>query len=216
VLLFATKEIGMNNSDFGELTRIGAKPLDHYRIDMLCPHCGYFSPAEGAKLSEKYYGITCHRCKESVMIHTGDEKQIVDYYPKRKVTVDNALVPEEIAKDFLEAHKCFSVAAWQACSVMARRCIHLVAEIFSAEGKDLYQQIEDLKNKQLITPVLAEAAQRVRALGKHGAHPYDGKGNAFNDLEMEDARLGLEFCEFIFDQLFIQPAKIAASKQKIR
>lgn len=112
--------------------------------------------------------MECHQCNEPLYIRTDyvvktQETVIVDYYPKRKVMVD-PLVPQEIARDYLEAQRCFSVPSWQACSVMARRCMHLVAEHFQASGNDLYQQIEDLKKKSLITPVLADAAQRIRAL----------------------------------------------------
>ena len=98
---------------------------------------------------------------------------------------------------------------------MARRCMHSVAEYFKATGKDLYDQIEDLKKKQIITPILAEQAQHVRVLGKHGAHPYDTKGNELKDLGIEDAQSALEFCDFIFDQVFVQPQKIKASKTRL-
>jgi len=98
---------------------------------------------------------------------------------------------------------------------MARRCMHSVAEYFKATGKDLYDQIEDLKKKQIITPILAEQAQHVRVLGKHGAHPYDTKGNELKDLGIEDAQSALEFCDFIFDQVFVQPEKIKASKTRL-
>lgn len=212
------------NETFGNLKTLGqSEQHPAYQIDLLCPHCGYYSPAKGIKLGRGYFVVSCYRCKESIMIQINPTIQakdippehIIDYYPKRKVTVD-PFVPQEMANDFLEAQRCFTVAAWQACSVMARRVIHLVVEHFQAQGKDLYQQIEDLRKRQIITPVLADAAQRVRALGKHGAHPYDTKGNPFNDLQMEDARSALEFCEFIFDQVFIQPEKIKVSQQNIR
>ncbi|MGB7208604.1 MAG: DUF4145 domain-containing protein [Pyrinomonadaceae bacterium] len=204
----------MDSEIFGKLRNRAAKATVQVECDMLCPHCGAFSPAQGVALPQNYYVVTCYRCKESVMMMVDGDK-IIDYYPKQKVTVD-AFVPGEISRDYLEAQRCFSVAAWQGCCVMARRCMHLIVEKFEAVGSDLYKQIEDLKTRQLITPVLADAAQRVRALGKHGAHPYDGKGNAFNELDLEDARSALEFCQFLFDQLFIQPKKIEASKDKIR
>jgi hypothetical protein len=211
------------DTQFRDLHVFGNKAYVTYEINMLCPHCDCFSTAQGVQIGRIYYLFACLQCRESVYIYARgdpsrapiDMPEIVDYYPKRKVTVD-PVVPPEMACDFLEAQRCFSVAAWQACSVMARRCIHLVVEHFHAVGTDLYKQIEDLKKKQLITPVLADAAQRVRALGKHGAHPYDAKGNPFNELEMEDARSALEFCEFIFDQVFVQPAKIQISQGKIR
>jgi len=94
--------------------------------------------------------------------------------------------------------------------------MHQVVEKFQATGNDLYQQINDLKQKQIITPILADAAQQVRALGKHGAHPYDTKGNPFTELELEDARAALEFCDLIFDLVFVQPEKIKASQSRAR
>lgn len=209
----------MSKPMFGDLLTVG----DHYQIDMVCPECGSFTPATGPPLNRSTVGVLCYRCNLAVIIMydkpiTGtvtSATAIADYYPKRRVTVDPH-VPNEIADDYLEAQRCFLVGAWHGCSVMARRCMHSVAEHFKAVGQDLYQQIEDLKGKQVITPVLAEQAQHVRVLGKHGAHPFDMKGNQLKDLGMEDAQAALEFCEFIFDQVFVQPKKIEASKARLK
>ena len=137
-----------------------------------------------------------------------------DYYPRRNPTAD-PFIPADIAADYLEAQRCFGAGAWHGCAVMARRCMHSVAEHFKATGKDLYEQIKDLQTRQVITPVLAEQAQHVRVLGKHGAHPYDTKGNELKDLGLDDAQAALEFCDFIFDQVFVQPEKIKASKTRL-
>lgn len=145
---------------------------------------------------------------------TGAPRPIADYYPKRTPTVD-PFVPPDIAADYLEAQRCFMAGAWHGCAVMARRCMHSVAEHFKATGRDLYEQIENMKTAQVITPILAAQAQHVRVLGKHGAHPYDTRGNELKDLGLEDAQDALEFCGFIFDQVFIQPEKIKASKTRL-
>ncbi|HYV13498.1 MAG TPA: DUF4145 domain-containing protein [Pyrinomonadaceae bacterium] len=193
------------------------------KADILCPHCGYYAPAEGPIVAGRYALVACHRCRQAVMItaenlsHTWSSdvgRPVIDYHPKKNPTVD-PLVPEEIADDYLEAQRCFLVGAWRGCAVMARRCMHSVAERFKATGRDLYEQIEDLRNRQIITPVLADQAQHVRVLGKHGAHPYDTRGNELKELEIQDAQSALDFCDFIFDQVFIQPEKIAASKKRL-
>jgi hypothetical protein len=147
--------------------------------------------------------------------HTGTrtEESVLDYHPKKSPTVD-PFVPKDIADDYLEAQRCFMVGAWHGCAVMARRCMHSVAERFKATGKDLFQQIEDLRIRQVITPVLADQAQQVRVLGKYGAHPYDTKGNELKELDVDDAQSALEFCAFIFDQVFIQPEKIKVSRTR--
>ena len=191
--------------------------------DISCPHCGYFSTAEGPVLDGTYAIVGCLRCREAVMIQserlntagtTNPSRVVTDYYPKKVPTAD-PFVPKDIAEDFLEAQRCFMAGAWHGCAVMARRCMHSVAEHFKATGRDLYEQIEDLKNKQVITPTLSEQAQQVRVLGKHGAHPYDMKGNELKDLNIDDAQSALEFCDFIFDQVFVQPEKIKASKTRL-
>jgi Domain of unknown function (DUF4145) len=196
----------------------------HYcRADILCPYCGYYSSAEGPVVGSQYALVSCHRCQKAVMITTeeralghtglGGGRKVVDYHPKKSPTVD-PFVPDEIADDYLEAQRCFMVGAWRGCAVLARRCMHSVAQRFDAKGRDLYEQIENLRNRQIITPVLAEQAQEVRALGKHGAHPYDMKGNELKELGVEDAQSAIDFCGFIFDQVFVQPEKIAASKKR--
>lgn len=186
-------------------------------VDLLCPHCGYYSVAEGPIVTNTSTLVKCHRCSQTTMIEAvtvHSPSTVNDYYPRRQITVD-PFVPKEIAEDYLEAQRCFLAGAWHGCAVMARRCLHSVAEHFNAIGKDLYEQIKDLQVKQIITPVLAEQAQHVRVLGKHGAHPYDTKGNELKDLGIDDAQTALEFCDFIFDQVFVQPEKIKASKSRL-
>ena len=187
------------------------------KADLLCPHCGYYSSAEGPVATSTTALVVCKRCGKTTMIEAvtvTSPSTINDYYPKRVPTAD-PFVPSDIAEDYLEAQRCFSVRAWHGCAVMARRCMHSVAEYFKASGKDLYEQINDLQTKQVITPVLAEQAQHVRVLGKHGAHPYDTRGNELKDLGLDDAQSALEFCGFIFDQVFVQPEKIKASKARL-
>jgi hypothetical protein len=204
---------------------MGGIPYRIVAADVLCPNgaCGIYCHATGPIITGAYAALVCSRCGFVVLIETTEDfvegkgsYTIKDSYPKKTATVDPS-VPKEMAADYLEAYRCFSVAAWHGCAVMVRRCIHQVVEHFKAQpGGSLYSQIEDLKNRHLIFPVLAELAQQVRVLGNHGAHPYDTKGNLLTELEMEDARSALDFCDAIFDQLFVTPAKIAASKQRVK
>src|SRR5438105_891229 len=127
--------------------------------DILCPYCGYYAPAEGPVIG-KYVLVGCYRCKEAVMLLIDRDLApgavgvfgVTDYHPKKTPSTD-PYVPKDIAEDYLEAQPCFNVGAWHGCAVMARRCMHSVTAHFSASGRDLYEQIEDLKTKQIITPV---------------------------------------------------------------
>jgi hypothetical protein len=187
-------------------------------VDLICPHCGDSSTAEGPMSGRKYALILCMRCHKGIMIYDASNIQVnetlTDYYPKGTPTV-NQFVPKDIGEDYIEAQRCFEAGAWHGCAVMARRCMHSVAEHFKATGKDLHEQIKDLQTKQIIPPALAERAQHVRVLGKHGAHPYDTRGNELKDLRMHDARSALDFCGFIFNEVFIQPERIKQSKARL-
>lgn len=195
----------------------GQRSFRMFEINMTCPHCDCFSVAKGVYVGAQYETflvecLQCHKCTALFVNNPNNQPliqpdMITDYYPKTKVTVD-PFVPAEIAKDYLEAKRCFSVGAWQACCVMARRCIHHIVEKFHAEGADLPKQIEDLKTKDLASSLLVKTAHKIRVLGKHGAHPFDFKGESLAELTMEDAAAAVEFCDFIFNELFIHPGKL--------
>ena len=208
----------MNQDSIAVRGHRAARSYAVVQADLLCPHCGYYSTAEGPLITQKSAGVICKRCSEVVLLmgegslKAGDP--VIDYYHRKVPTVD-PFVPKDIGEDYLEAQRCFMAGAWHGCAVMARRCMHSVAEHFKATGKDLYEQIENLKKSQIITPILAEQAQHVRVLGKHGAHPYDTRGNELKDLNIDDAQSALDFCDFIFDQVFVQPEKIKASKSRL-
>ncbi len=137
--------------------------------------------------------------------------EIVDYYPKARVTVDPS-VPAELTADYLEAQRCFSVAAWRACAVMARRFVHSVMQNKGAVGDDLWKQIKDLEERRVLTPTLAEACQHVRIFGKYAAHTFDLGLTALAETTMEDARAALDFCEMLIEYIYVLEAKMQASR----
>jgi hypothetical protein len=62
----------------------------------------------------------------------------------------------------VEAEKCLTVGAPNACGVMARRAMHSLCHDKKAEGKDLYDKLKALCDAHQITPDLYEWAQRVQ------------------------------------------------------
>jgi len=102
-------------------------------VDAVCPHCGVYSAFEGP-VAGNWAIVLCHRCEKGLMVESdaltiGAGHLLKDYHPKKSPTVD-PFVPSEIAEDYLEAQRCFLAGAWHGCAVMARRCMHSVAETF--------------------------------------------------------------------------------------
>jgi hypothetical protein len=66
-----------------------------YRVckaDLLCPYCGFYSPAEGPVATQKSALVVCHKCHEAVMLEAENVflpgRPVLDYHPKKVPTVD--------------------------------------------------------------------------------------------------------------------------------
>jgi len=188
---------------------------------MHCPHCEVYAEAAGPVVG-RYIALACLNCKGAVIVGVESGRplekissdDVLDYHPKKRITAD-PLLPPDIAQDYVEAQRDFSVAAWASCAVMVRRCVHGVLEHLGASPQDdLYDQIAKLVPTKLTEP-LARLARRVAVLGRDGAHPYDRKsGTAFPKVAMADAQTALDFCDHLFSHVFILPAKIAESEKE--
>jgi len=94
---------------------------------------------------------------------------------------------------------CLAVGAPNACGVMTRRAVQSLCENKGAEGRDLFAQLKDLKNKQLITPDLHEWADSLRVSGRDGAHPE------FPEVTADDAEDGVKLLREIVKCVYILP-----------
>jgi len=108
----------------------------------------------------------------------------------------------------VEAEKCLSVGAFNACAVMTRRAMHSLCKDKGGTGKDLFAQLEDLKSRQLITPDLWEWAEELRVLGRNGAHPE------WEDVSQDDAEYSLNFLREIIRFVYILPYERSQKRVK--
>lgn len=192
-----------------------------------CPYCKALSTFSCEFSARGFHGGThypvsvwrCHHCDRGVFItneptphsHVAEQLRVLSIFPSDEPSVDS-LVPEGIAADYIEAAKCFNIAAYKACVVMARRAIQKMCLNLGADkGKKLYQQIDDLKTAGKLHPDLAEIATEVRYLGNDGAHPED---DGLDEVGQEDAKEVLEFALELLDDLYVRPEKVKAMKKR--
>jgi hypothetical protein len=131
----------------------------------------------------------------------------IHQYPIATPSVHPA-VPEDIKQATVEAEKCLSVGAYNACGVMARRAMHCLCSNKKAKGKDLYDQLLYLKDNHLITPDLWEWAEELRIVGRSGAHPE------WEEVTPENADYAVRFLREIIRYVYINPAERAEKKLK--
>ena len=77
-----------------------------------------------------------------------------------------------------------------------------------APDKRPVDQINWLRDQQLITPQMAELAHHIRSLGGDGAHPPK---NVLDEVDDEDSRRSLEFLDHFLTYVY----KIPASLQRL-
>ena len=118
-------------------------------------------------------------------------------------------IPQSIREDIDEAKICFSVAAYRATAVMARRAMQVASIDKGAKSDKLVSQITELKISGQITTDLKEWADAVRWIGNDAAHP-----NGVT-VSKEDAEDVLHLAEQFLHVLYVAPALAAGIKKRL-
>jgi hypothetical protein len=113
----------------------------------------------------------------------------------------DASVPEGIASDFAEAKRCLWVKAYRATVAMCRRSVEASCHNLGAQGKNLFERIDDLAKKGCITEPLKKLAHRVRLTGNQGLHGADD----LDTITEADAKAIIIFTEQYFQHVYVMP-----------
>ncbi len=184
-----------------------------------CPYCKGLSNFElgntfGGGLLQGVISLDrCQNCGTPTYFRMASAKQredILDSYPKLEIDPDKEL-PGDVRTAFSEAMKSLNEGIWNGCVVMCRRALEEAMKDLKAEGKDLFNQIDDLEGKRRITPELKDWAHEGRLGGKLGAHGIKDKKWA----DKEDAEEVLEFCRWFFRYVYVLQKQLADRKEKV-
>ncbi len=146
----------------------------------------------------------CHFCQNPMLV--GHKGVVIHPSPRPSPTDERIDKPARLA--LVEAKVCFAAGAINASATMARRAIQAGVIRKGATKDKLRDQIDELRDKGLITADLAAWAHEVRYAGNDGAHPEDEvtKGQAEDILELAEQFLTV---------LFVTPA-LAEERRKKR
>ena len=147
----------------------------------------------------------CNSCYEPHLVEGHGET----IWPKTLPSPTDERIQEDVRNDLVEAKLCFSVNAFKACSVMARRAIQQIClDKGATKGKDLWEQINELASNGVITKDLKEWADTVRWIGNDGAH-INSISVAFEDAE-DILTLAEQFAQI----LYVTPSIAKEQKKK--
>jgi hypothetical protein len=160
------------------------------------------------KNSQDYWWMgVCNNCHEPVLV-LRDGWRI---FPVPQPSPTDERIPKKIRNDLIEAKISFSVDAFRACAVMARRSIQSTCLDKGASNNDLVVQIEELTTKGIITKDLRDWATAVRWVGNDAAHP------ASAEVTKHDAEDILKLAEQFLHVIYVAPAiakELATKKGK--
>jgi hypothetical protein len=189
---------------------------------IFCPHCQRhtaLSVAQAAydkgqtqisaiwskNAAEIWWIGICNNCQNPVLVKNDGE----EIYPRPFPTPTDSRIPEPMRQDLIEAKFCFSIDAYRACAVMARRTIQNACIDKGATKNELIQQINELQANGVITRDLREWADVVRWVGNDAAHPDK------DTVEIDDAEDILSLAEQFLQVLYVAPS-IAQTRRTIR
>lgn len=146
----------------------------------------------------------CNSCHGVVMLKNHGET----IYPSPLPSPIDERIIELVKIDLKEAKLCYSVSAFKATVVLSRRALQSICIDKGAhQTKKLYEQIQDLADRGVITNDLKDWATEVRYVGNDGAHPGE-------EITLEDAEAILKLTEQIANVIYIMPEIAKELRQK--
>lgn len=192
---------------------------------LTCPHCGVFAefvlrhpwdenhPTQG----RRHLGAwTCTSCKYPITgARDPANNEPAQWWPREARTREYPDVPDHIAEDASEAYVCFSVGAIKASVVMARRAVQAMAVNKGATPKKtLFAQIDELAEKEVITPSMKDVAHEIRLTGNEGAHVDAEPVEPLADLTSDEAEDVLAFMDTLLEHVYQVPARVERLRGK--
>lgn len=146
----------------------------------------------------------CNSCQNVVLLKNDGES----IYPSPLPSPTDSRIMDLVKLDLEEAKLCYSVSAYNATAVLARRAIQSICIDKGAnENNKLFQQIDQLYELRVITNDLKVWATEVRYVGNEGAHPGE-------IVQKEDAKAILDLTEQLALVIYVMPAMANELKEK--
>jgi hypothetical protein len=194
---------------------------NRFSLNGVCPHCrrsAVFMMATNAcaeSVGDSQWRLCaamdfqgCRKYILGIVLKQGGPWGYLEHYPL--ATPDDSVdknVPVAIATDFSEALRCLWVKEFRASVAMCRRALQSSCDDLKAQGKNLFEQIDDLAKKGIITEPLKKLAHRVRLTANKELH---ASGDDLGTIEEKDAEAIIAFTREYFHHVYVMPALLNA------
>lgn len=197
-----------------------------------CPRCGAYANqswylANGIdKARAELYGHTvgigsieefafsnCTHCNKISVWHR--EKQTLLFPKTTTRTFDLMEVPKQLADDYEEACLVLSDSP-KASAALSRRCLQAILREQGFHDKSLYKEIQNAIDNGKLPSHIVDSLDAVRSIGNLAAHPTkDTNTGEILPVEPGEAEWNIETLEFLFDFIYVQPARTRKRKEAL-
>jgi hypothetical protein len=161
---------------------------------------------------EYWYVFECPVCNKPVII-SQETFSWADYTYRPHIEYPSVAVPAEgVPKDIYSAFEA-SIRTkgidYAICMLSLRRVLEMICKDKGAEGKDLERMIDNLIEKNILSPAFSDACWIIRQLGNSAAHADK------TDIYAYQVDQVIEYISTIINYLYSMPARVATMKKSI-
>lgn len=167
------------------------------------------------------YRLICPSCENLILqlsevYHGEDISRNVIFPQVLNVKQPPPEVPEEIAKEYVEAQSVLELSP-RASAALSRRCLqHILKEHGGFKQKTLFDQIKAAINSNSLPSLLAKSIDGIRNIGNFAAHPIKSTNTGeIVDVEPGEAEWNIEVLVDLFDHYFVKPAKEKKRREEL-
>lgn len=191
------------------------------------------------------YYMECPGCKRKAFIKTvrigfekptgkkdedGDDETlfVLQHYrlfrlPEREESYVNKDIPEEyetLKNTVSEANFCLTHSKNLSAAILYRRAIQIIVkDILGGTGKNLFLQLEWLKNNKNklgidLTEIFHDNSKIIKDIGNQGAHPDDDI--SLHNFTKQDAEGLHDLFLSIIHEIFVKPTKLKAIQDELK
>jgi hypothetical protein len=168
-----------------------------------CQGCKTVSFRTEAGTSEDYHHYYDENGDEQVEYST-----TIKQYPQgRQIAVgisgfDSFSLPDKVRIIYLETSQALVTDQPVLTGIGLRALLETVCKDKAAAGKTLFEKLDDLVEKKLLTPARVEVLHQIRGLGNDAAHEVKPHSS-------EELALAMDVLDHLLEEVYVLPAKTA-------
>ena len=153
-----------------------------------------------------FFLVKCETCSEPSLYGNWEFADNPEYLKEAKLFYPTSeelsnVVPENVRRVYREASRIKKISP-NSFVVQIRRALEYICMEQNATGNSLYNKLEDLAQRNVLPPVLAEATGILRKIGNIGAHVSE------EDVSPDLAETIDDFFKLVIEYIYILPSRI--------